>query len=89
VPTFAEAGLPAFDGRSWQGVMAPAKTPSAIIDKLTREFERILKLADVNDSLLTMGADPFYSTPSQFAALIKSELVRYAKLIKDAKIRLD
>lgn len=89
VPTFAEAGLPAFDGRSWQGVMAPAKTPSAIIDKLTREFERILKLADVNDNLLTMGADPFYGTPAQFAGLIKSELARYAKLIKDAKIRLD
>ena len=89
VPTFAEAGLPAFDGRSWQGVMVPAKTPSVIIDKLTRELERILKRADVNDNLLIMGADPFYSTPAQFAGLINSELVRYAKLIKDAKIRLD
>jgi tripartite-type tricarboxylate transporter receptor subunit TctC len=89
VPTFAEAGMPKFDGSSWQGIMVPAKTPPAIIDKISLEIGRILKLPDVTERLTTMGADPFYSTPQEFAALIKTELPRYAKLIKDAKIRLD
>jgi tripartite-type tricarboxylate transporter receptor subunit TctC len=89
VPTFAEAGMPAFDGRSWQGVMAPAKTPPAIIGKLTRELERILKLPEVNESLVTMGADPFYGTPAQFAELVKQELARYAKLIRETRIRIE
>lgn len=89
VPTFAEAGMPNFDGRSWQGVMVPAKTPPALVDKISQELGRILKLPDVSDKLVTMGADPFYSGPQAFAALIKAELPRYAKLIKDANIRLD
>jgi len=89
VPTFAQAGLPGFEGRSWQGIMAPAKTPKPIIDKLSAEVGRILRLPEVRDNLITMGADPLISTPQQFADLIKTELVRYAKLIKDAKIRLD
>jgi tripartite-type tricarboxylate transporter receptor subunit TctC len=89
VPTFAEAGLPNFNGSSWQGLMVPAKTSPAIIEKISVEMGHVLNLPDVKDKLITMGADPFYSNPHAFAALIKSELPRYAKLIKDAKIRLD
>jgi len=89
VPTFTEAGLPGFSGNSWQGVMAPAKTPKAIIDKLSAEYARILRQPDVRDTLQKMGAEPMPGSPEQFAALIKADLVRYAKLIKDAKIRLE
>jgi tripartite-type tricarboxylate transporter receptor subunit TctC len=89
VPTFAEAGVSGFSGNSWQGVMAPAKTPRAIIDKLAAEYVRILRLPEVKDTLQKMGADPMPGSPEQFAALIKTDLVRYAKLIKDAKIRLE
>jgi len=89
VPTFTQGGLPGYDVRSWQGILAPVKTPKAIIDKLSREIARILQLPDVSDNLLTLGADPFISTPQQFAALIKVDLVRYAKLIRDANIKLD
>ncbi len=89
VPTFAEAGVPGFSGNSWQGVMAPARTPRPIIDKLAAEYVRILRLPEVKDTLQKMGADPMPGSPEQFAALIKTDLLRYAKLIKDAKIKLE
>jgi tripartite-type tricarboxylate transporter receptor subunit TctC len=69
--------------------MAPAKTPRALIDKLAAEYVRILRLPEVKDTLQKMGADPMPGSPEQFSALIKTDLVRYAKLIKDAKIRLE
>jgi tripartite-type tricarboxylate transporter receptor subunit TctC len=89
VPTFAEAGLAGFDARSWQGILAPSRTPPAIIDKLSQEIGRILRLPEVRDNFQTMGADVFVSTPAEFAQLIKTDLVRYAKLIKQANIRLE
>jgi tripartite-type tricarboxylate transporter receptor subunit TctC len=89
VPTVTQAGLPGYEVKSWQGIMAPAKTPKPIIDKLSQELGRILRMPEITEILITMGADPFPGTPQQFAALIKVDLVRYAKLIKDANIKLD
>jgi tripartite-type tricarboxylate transporter receptor subunit TctC len=89
VPTFTQGGLPGYEVKSWQGMLAPAKTPKPIIDKLSQEIARILQMPDVRETLLTMGADPLVSTPQQFAALIKVDLVRYGKLIKDANIKLE
>ncbi len=89
VPTFTESGLPGFQVKSWQGVMAPAKTSKAIINKLSLEYARILRTPELSDTLLKMGADPLVGSAEQFAALIKADLVRYAKLIKDAKIKLE
>ena len=89
VPTFTEGGVLGFIANSWQGVLAPAKTPRAIIDKLSAEYARILRTPEVRETLQKMGADPMVGSPDQFAALIKTELVRYAKLIKEAKIRLE
>ena len=89
VPTFTQAGLPGYEVKSWQGILAPAKTPKPIIDKLSQELARILRTPEVSETLLTMGADPLISTPEQFAALIKTDLVRYARLIKNANIRLE
>ena len=89
VPTFTQAGLPGYEVKSWQGILAPARTPKPIIDKLSQEIARILRTPDFSENLLTLGADPFVSTPQQFAALIKVDLARYAKLIKDANIKLD
>jgi tripartite-type tricarboxylate transporter receptor subunit TctC len=89
VPTFTQGGLPGYEVKSWQGMLAPAKTPKPIIDKLSQEIARILQMPDVRETLLTMGADPLVSTPQQFAALIKVDLVRYGKLIKDANLKLE
>jgi tripartite-type tricarboxylate transporter receptor subunit TctC len=89
VPTVTQAGLPGYEVKSWQGILAPAKTPKPIIDKLSQELTRILQTPEISETLLTMGADPFVGGPQQFAALIKIELARYAKLIKDANIKLE
>ena len=89
VPTFSEAGLPGYEVKSWQGILAPAGTPKPIIDKLAQEITRILNTPEMTEQLLVMGADPFQGGPQQFAALIKTDLVRYAKLIKQANIKLE
>ena len=89
VPTFTEAGLPGYEVKSWQGILAPARTAKGVIDRLSREIATILHRPDVRDNLLIMGAEPFISTPQQFSALIKIDMVKYAKLIKEANIKLE
>ena len=89
VPTFTQSGFPGFEVKSWQGILAPAKTPKPIIDKLAQELTRILQVPDTAETLINMGADPFVGSPQQFAVLIKADLVRYAKLIKAANIKLE
>jgi tripartite-type tricarboxylate transporter receptor subunit TctC len=89
VPTFTEAGLPGVNMNTWQGILAPAGTPKAVIDKLAQEIARILAMPDFKEKLASNGADPFINTPEQFAALMKTDLARYAKLIKEANIKLE
>ena len=86
VPPMSEAGLPDFDFSSWYGFLAPAKTPGAVKDKLSKEVARILVLPDVNQRLLFMGATARPSTPAEFDELIRREITRLAKLIKEAGI---
>lgn len=87
VPTFAESGMPGFSSRNWYGVLAPAGTPRAIVDKLATEIARILALSDVTQRLTSMGMDPYISTPDQFTAMMHADLVKFAKIIKDAGIK--
>ena len=85
----AESGLPGFDVTAWHGVLAPAKTPPAIIAKLNREIVRILELPDVQETLLAEGGDITPTTPQEFAALIRSELQLWIKVVKQAGITLE
>ena len=89
VPTFAEAGLPAFAPQGWGGVAAPAGTPKAVIDKLAAEIARILSLPDTREKLIAQGHDPFITTPEQFVALWHADLAKYAKIISTAKIKIE
>ncbi len=89
VPTFTEAGLRDFDGRIWFGVLAPARTPNAIIDKLSAEIMRIMSMSDVKQKLLSVGMDTFVSGPGQFAALMKADTAKFAMVIKTANIKLE
>jgi tripartite-type tricarboxylate transporter receptor subunit TctC len=84
VPTMAEAGLRNFSFTSWYGLLAPAKTPKAVKDRLAQEVERILALADVRERLLALGATPQATTPEAFDEMIRQDVVRLARLIKDA-----
>jgi tripartite-type tricarboxylate transporter receptor subunit TctC len=89
VPTFTEGGLPGLDVSPWFCVLAPAGTPKAIINKLSTEIARIVALPDTREFLDKQGMVPFSSTPEQLAALMKTDMARWAKVIKAANIKLE
>jgi tripartite-type tricarboxylate transporter receptor subunit TctC len=89
VPTFAEAGLPAFDMSGWTGMFAPAGTPREIVDKISGEMGRILATPEIVERLVSQGLEPLISNPEQFAALLQSDKAKFARLIKDANIKVD
>jgi tripartite-type tricarboxylate transporter receptor subunit TctC len=88
VPTMVEAGFPGFDASAWFGLMAPAGTPPAIIDKLNRETARVLAAGDVRKRLDELGMEVIAGTPAEFATVITSETAQWAKVIKDAGIKI-
>jgi len=88
VPTVNEM-LPGFLTGSWQGLLAPAGTPKAVVDKLHAEVQRITALPDVKERLTTLGAEPSSMTPSDFANWLKNEIPAMAKVVKDEKISVE
>ncbi len=88
-PTFTEAGLPSFDLNNWFGFLAPAATPRDIVRKLSAEMVRVQSLADFKERLNAQGVDPWPGGPEQFAALIKSDLEKFARIVKSANIKLE
>jgi tripartite-type tricarboxylate transporter receptor subunit TctC len=89
VPTMEEAGLPGFVITSWFGLLAPAGTPSAVIDRLNAETVKVLGRADVQATLALQGLEVAPSTPEQFAAHIKSEIARFTQIAKAAGIKAE
>ena len=87
-PTVAES-LPGFLTGSFQGLLAPAGTPKAIVDKLHAEVQRIAAMPDVKERLVTLGAEPSSMTPDQFSEWVKSEIPAMAKIVKDERITVD
>jgi len=88
LPTIAEAGVPGYEAVAWFGLVAPAATPKPVIAKLATETQRILKLPDVRERIAGLGAEVVGNTPDEFNAFIKSELAKWAKVIKDARVEL-
>ena len=89
LPTVASAGLPGYESISIYGLFAPVKTPAAIIRLLNQECARYLRTAEVKERFFKMGVETVGSTPEEFAAAIKSDMTKMAKVIKDAGIRED
>lgn len=87
LPTIAEAGLPGFDIGGWYGVVAPARTPKAVVDLLYKKIADGLHSSDVGTRFAEDGSEPVGSTPQQFAAHIKNEVARNARLVKAAGLR--
>ena len=85
LPTIAEAGVTGYEASTWYGLLAPAKTPKPIIDRLHAETVKILA-GPVRQRLEVQGFEPIGGTPAEFSAYIKSEIVKWAKVIKDANI---
>ncbi len=89
VPTFTEAGLPNYDAGFWRGLLAPAGTPKAIVDKLSAEVGKIVAMPDIRERLQSQGQEPFYNPPEQFAEIMRADFARYGRLIKTANIKIE
>jgi tripartite-type tricarboxylate transporter receptor subunit TctC len=89
VPTVAESGLPGFEVSVWFAVLAPAATPREIVERLNGILVKALQSPDVRERLSSQGAEPIGDTPADFTAVMKRDLVKWAKVVKDANIKLD
>ncbi|WP_439685828.1 Extra-cytoplasmic solute receptor [Cupriavidus oxalaticus] len=89
VPTMAEAGFPAVTAGSWIGLLAPAKTPPAVLAKLSAEMDAVLHQADVRARLVDYGIDPVGGKPEQFQAFIKAEAVRWGEVVRKSGVKLE
>ena len=88
-PTVAESGLPGYDAVSWYGVFATGGTPRAIVDRLNAEIRRIVALPEVSGSLLGQGAEPASDTPEAFAAIVRADVPKWAKIVKETGAKPD
>jgi len=89
VPTFIESGLPGFVVNSWIGILAPAKTPRPIVDRLQRDLAAVLKEPDVKERFAVLGNDPVGNTPDEFAAQIKADFAQWGEIVKKAGVRIE
>lgn len=89
IPTLAESGLPGYELSPWFGVVAPAGVPKEVVTRLNATIGSSLKSADMLQRLGTLGYEPLGGTPEQFAATIKTDIAKYAKIVKSAGIKAD
>lgn len=89
VPTFVESGQPGFVVDSWVGILAPAKTPRPVVDRLQKEIAAVLAEPEVRARYDVLGIEPVGNTPDQFAAQIKADLARWETVVKQAGIKVE
>ena len=89
VPSFAEVGMPEVSLATWQGLGAPAGTPKEIINKIAAEVGKLVAAADTKEKLAVQGFEPYFNGPEQTAALIKRDIERFGKIIKEAGIKTE
>jgi tripartite-type tricarboxylate transporter receptor subunit TctC len=89
VPTFIESGVPDFEATSWVALLAPAKTPRAVIDKINRELDAALADPAVVEKLATLGIVPAPGSPANLTERMRADLAKYGKVVKDANIRAE
>ena len=89
LPTIAEAGVPGYDISTWYGLWAPKGTPREITERIAAETAKILKLPDVRERYAALGAEPVGSTPDEFSAYCRSELTKWAKIVKESGAKAD
>jgi tripartite-type tricarboxylate transporter receptor subunit TctC len=89
MPTVAEAGVPGYEATIWLGVVAPAGTPTAIVERLNAEIRKIADSAEVREAWGKQGATPLVMTPAQFTQYLHEDIAKWAKVIAQAGIKLD
>jgi tripartite-type tricarboxylate transporter receptor subunit TctC len=89
VPTIKEAGIDNFEVTTWYGILAAAGTPPDIVSRLSEEWRKIAALPDTKEKMQKAGFEPMANTPEKFAEFVKTEIVRWGKVIRDANLSLD
>jgi tripartite-type tricarboxylate transporter receptor subunit TctC len=89
VPTLAESGVAGFEAWAWQGLVVPAGTPQEVIARLRAEYSKAVAEPAVRQKLIDAGVEPLTSTPEEFAAYIRSETAKWAKVVKEANIKVE
>lgn len=89
IPTCAESGMPGLVAVNWWGVLLPAGTPRAIVQKFHADIVKVMKDADLKERFAQLGVDAVSSSPEEFSAFMRAEAIKYAKLIKEADIKID
>jgi len=89
VPTIAEAGYKGFDANTWFGLVAPKGTPAAIVEQINAEVNKVLKLPDVRETFAAEGGGPLGGTSQAFAELLKVDIAKWGKVVKDSGIKID
>ena len=89
LPTVAESGLPGYEVSAWFGIFAPAGVPQPAVQRLNAEFVKALREPDLRQRLASQGAEPLTSTPDEFAAYLRSEIDKWAKVVKAAGMKVD
>jgi tripartite-type tricarboxylate transporter receptor subunit TctC len=89
LPTIAESGLPGFETDNWYGMVVPARTPRAIVERLNAEFGRALEVPNIKQALLRQGLEPAPGTPEAFGKYIKAEYEKWGRVIREAGIQLN
>jgi tripartite-type tricarboxylate transporter receptor subunit TctC len=89
VPTVAEAGVPGYELVSWQAIFAPAGTPQPIVDRLYTEIAKILKSPEMQERLASLGMEASGMSPAEFAAFQRSEIEKWARVVKAANVKID
>jgi len=87
-PTIAEAGMPGFEYTFWNGLWAPAGTPTAVVERIARDVGRVVALPEVRERLAALGAEPMSMAPAEFARFVKSEIKDAARISRAAGIKL-
>ena len=89
IPTIAESGVKGYEAEQWYGVVGPAGTPAAVVNKLAAEIKTIVANPDVRERFYSQGIEPVYATPEEFAVYIKASVAKYAKVIKTLGLKVE
>jgi tripartite-type tricarboxylate transporter receptor subunit TctC len=87
VPTIAESGVPGFEAEAWWGMLAPAGTPPAIVNRMNAEMAKVLKLPPVQERMTQMGVVVTSSSPDELGKFVAAEVARWGKVVRDNKIK--
>ena len=89
LPTFAESGLPGYDSSAWFALFAPSKTPAAVVAKINNEVNQMMRTSDMKERMLPLGADAVAMTPAELDKTVRTEIVKWAKVIRESGARSD